>query len=440
MRTDVREVLVEHGTTAAHDHPAEVDRGLRKGTRLFWRRLLLVNIAAAVVAVVLFLVLGAGSGHIELPTAPGLMRITVTPSEVHLSPGETQSLVASGGYDDGTQRDLTTTATWRSDRPTVAKVVQGTVTALRPGRATIITEGESGTTGSVVVIVGPSGDRLTAIAVTPGSRVAAPRHRIRFTAWGVFNDGESRDISSRVHWSTGNDHVAKIGAGGLATTFAPGTTYVTAFWRGKVDRATLEVRKKPGGSPSPTPSTTTTAVLTDITIESPVLKIAVDESLQLDAMGNYDDGSTRDLTDVAWSAAHESGVATVDSSGLVRGTSPGSITIFANSEGVMGKVEVTVVVLESITVDPPKWDVCPPHDTVALTAEANYDDETNQDVTARVVWGSDHKEVATVDSNGVVTGTGVGRALITATLFGVTSSATVACDAQSTATLTSAAD
>jgi uncharacterized protein YjdB len=433
VRSDVREVLVQHGTTAAQDHPAEVDRGLRKGTQRFWRRLLLVNIAAALAAVVLFLVLGASSGHVVIPPltpAPRLMQIAVSPTEVHLSPGESLPLAASGAYDDGTQRDLTATATWRSSRPQVAKVVPGKVTALRQGAAMIIAEGEPGKTTSVRVIVRSSAHRLTAIQVLPGSQVATPRHRVQFAALAVFSDGKSQDISSSAHWSTADDHVAKIDDRGTATPLNPGTTQVRATWRGKTKHATLEVRKEPAGSPSPTPSTTetATAILTDITIEPLPGRFAVDESHQLHATGTYDDDSTGDLTDVAWNVVDPNGVATVTSTGLLRGTKPGSITIAAKKDGVEEELVVTVVRLESLTIDGTTADVCPP-DTIDLSAQAHYDDGTDADVTERVVWGSDDRKVATVASNGVVTGTGTGRALITATLFEVTSLTTVACGA-----------
>jgi hypothetical protein len=430
VRSDVREALVQHGTNAAQDHPAQVDRGLRKGTRLFWRRLLLVNIAAAVAAVALFLVLGAGSGHVDIPLtpAPRLMQITVTPDEVHMSPGDSRPLVASGTYDDGAKRDVTTTATWRSNRPSVAKVVPGTVTALRPGTAILITEGESGITTYVQVIVGPSGHRLTAIRVLPGRQVATPRQHVQFAALAVFSDGTSQDISSRVLWSTGDDQIAKIDDRGLATALSPGTTPVRAYWRRRADPGTLEVRKEPAGSAPPTPSTTATAVLTDITIEPLTEQFAVDESLQLHATGTYEDGTTRDLTEVTWSVVDANGVATVTSTGLVSGTNPGSITIAAKLDDLDAKIVVTVVRLESITIDGTTSDVCPP-DTVNLNAQAHYGDGPDEDVTATVVWGSDDRKVATVDSRGVVTGRGHGRALITATLFGVASSTTVACGA-----------
>jgi uncharacterized protein YjdB len=436
VRSDVREVLVQHGAAAAQDHPAQIDRGLRKGTHLFWRRLLLVNIAAALAAVVLFLVLGTSSGHVEIPLtmAPRLKQIVVSPTEVHLSPGDSVPLVASGAYDDGTQRDLTTSATWRSSRPSVAKVVPGKVTALRQGTAMILAEEESGKTTSVRVIVGASAQRLTAIRVLPGRQVTTPRQHVQFAALAVFSDGKSRDISSSVRWSTADDQVAKIDESGLATALGPGTTNVRATWRKQIDHATLEVRKEPAGSSSPTPSATATAtasaILTDITIEPLPAKFAVDETRQLHATGTYDDETPHELTDVAWSVVDANDVATVTSTGFLRGNKPGSITIAAKKDGVADEIVLTVVRLESITIDGTTSDVCPP-DAVDLSARAHYDDGTSADVTTRVVWGSDDRKVATVDSQGVVTGAGTGRALITATLFGVTSSTTVACGAPS---------
>ncbi len=58
---------------------------------------------------------------------------------------------------------------------------------------------------------------------------------------------------------------------------------------------------------------------------------------QLTATGHYSDGSTKDLTSTASWASSSGGVATVTSTGLATGVSPGSASISATSGGEVGQ-------------------------------------------------------------------------------------------------------
>src|SRR6202167_1108509 len=66
-------------------------------------------------------------------------------------------------------------------------------------------------------------------------------------------------------------------------------------------------------------------VLTSVTV-GPTATINQGGTVQESAVGTYNDGSSKSLTNVQWSSDTES-VATVASTGLVTGVSPGSATI-----------------------------------------------------------------------------------------------------------------
>ena len=88
---------------------------------------------------------------------PTLVSITVTPESATITIGGTQQFTATGTYSDGSEADLTTTATWTSSDSTVATVDSaGLATGLDIGEATIQATSEtlSGTATLTVIEVG----------------------------------------------------------------------------------------------------------------------------------------------------------------------------------------------------------------------------------------------------------------------------------------------
>ena len=92
-------------------------------------------------------------------------------------------------------------------------------------------------------------------------------------------------------------------------------------------------------------------VLTGIAV-GPAATIQTGNTIQMSAVGTYNDGSQKKLSsDVHWSSATPN-IATVSPAGLVTGTGPGQATISGASETVVGSATVTVTVgnLTSILV------------------------------------------------------------------------------------------
>ncbi len=175
--------------------------------------------------------------------------------------------------------------------------------------------------------------------------------------------------------------------------------------------------------------TVSAATLTSITITPPDPSIAKGLTVQLTATGNFTDGSTQDLTHYAgWTSAANS-IAQVSnfstSAGLVTGINPGTTTIKATAYGIIGSTTVTVTpaTLSSIAVTPTNPSIAK-GTTVQLSATGTFSDGTMQNLT-QASWTSAAGTIATVGPNGLVFGTGVGSAAITATQGAVSGSTTV---------------
>src|SRR5207247_8307001 len=108
---------------------------------------------------------------------------------------------------------------------------------------------------------------------------------------------------------------------------------------------------------------------------------------QFTATGTYSDNSTQDLTaQVAWSSSN-TGVATIDSAGLVTSVAAGTTTITATLGLVSGNTTLTVTnaTLSSVAVTPTNPSIAN-GTTRQFTATGTYSEITTQDLTSRAEW------------------------------------------------------
>lgn len=170
---------------------------------------------------------------------PTLTSVAVTPTSASLIQGQTQQLVLTGTYNDGSTKDLTGSATWTTSASGIATVAAGLVKAAAtisnpPGSATITgTSGAFSSTSTITVNTGP----LTAITITTPTSTAAAGSTVTFTALGTFTgSAQQQDITSLVTWISSNTTVIATitgGSGAVSSTATSGsTTTVTASLNG----------------------------------------------------------------------------------------------------------------------------------------------------------------------------------------------------------------
>jgi hypothetical protein len=143
---------------------------------------------------------------------------------------------------------------------------------------------------------------------------------------------------------------------------------------------------------------------------------------QFIATGSYSDNSSKDIsTSVTWNS-NNSGVATINNTGLATAAGAGSTTITASSGNVSGSTLLTVTGtnptpvpnLVSITVTPVNQNICV-GTQLQFTATGHYSDNTTKDLSSSVTWNSSLTGAATINSAGNATTVGAGTTTITAT-------------------------
>lgn len=129
-------------------------------------------------------------------------------------------------------------------------------------------------------------------------------------------------------------------------------------------------------------------VLTSMTV-GPNATINQGGTVQESAVGTYNDGSTKSLSNVQWSSEDE-GVATVSSSGLVTGVSTGTATITGASGTVSGTATITVALqnVTGITITPKTASIRANGGTATFTANATVAGGSTQNVTDTATWSA----------------------------------------------------
>ncbi len=155
-----------------------------------------------------------------------LVSIAVTPANASLAIGQQQQFTATGTYSDGSQQNLTNSATWASSATSVATVSSGGLsTAIAAGSATIQAAAGS-IKGSASLTVTPP--TLVSIAVTPTNPSLTVGQQQQFTATGTYSDGSQQNLTNTATWSSSSTSVATINSTGGATALAAGNTNIRA--------------------------------------------------------------------------------------------------------------------------------------------------------------------------------------------------------------------
>jgi hypothetical protein len=344
---------------------------------------------------------------------PVLLSITISPpnqsssSSFALPLGETEQLTATGNFSDGSTQDFTQSATWSSSESATVKVsAHGVVTGVGVG-VVQVSATYQGVTGSASITV--SRPTLVTITVSPSQSSLPLGETEQLTVTGSFSDGNVRDLTLLVSWSSSST-IAKVNNLGLVTAVSLGFAQVSASCQGITGRATVTV-----GPPA----------LLSITVSPSQISLPVGESKQLTAVGNFSDGTTQNLTQSAtWSSW--SAIASVSATGMVTANAAGPSAIIARVGSVTGSANVTVTpaVAVDLTIVPGALSLVLENSS-QFHAMATMSDGTTQDLTMNVAWSVAQPLIASVTSFGLVTAQQVGSTMIQAEINGVTGSASL---------------
>jgi Bacterial Ig-like domain (group 2) len=163
--------------------------------------------------------------------------------------------------------------------------------------------------------------------------------------------------------------------------------------------------------------------LVSITVTPTGTMLAKGTSQQFKAVGQFSNGSTRDLTSSAtWSSSAPATVS-VSASGMAKALAVGNANVMATSASITGSTSVTVspAALVSIVISPANPSLAAGQ-MQQFTAAGTFSDGSMQDVTSAVTWTSSTAAVATINAAGLATTIAAGNSTIGASSGSVSAS------------------
>lgn len=255
---------------------------------------------------------------------------------------------------------------------------------------------------------------LPRLALSPSNPQIAQGTGQQFSLRGLYDDGRIRELTEQVEWRVvdGRGRALATAPDGLLQVEEPGRYLVTARYRGQ------ELT---------TPMVVTAATVTSVAISPTSPRVAKGLTQAFTAVATFSDATTQDVTKLATWAVKDvvgSGVATIDTTGLLSAKSIGKATITARYKlhSRSTTVEVVDAVLNKLLVAPADPTIAK-GTSIHFTATGLYSDGSSVDVTASATWAVTDVMgvgVAAIDGTGTANGTGEGQALVSADFGGLT--------------------
>ena len=341
---------------------------------------------------------GSFTASCEVTVVSPVKGVTLDPTSMTINLYGTGKLTATISPANATNKEVR----WTSSNKTIVNVdATGKLTGISVGTATItVTTVEGGKTATCIVTV-----------VIPVTGVKVDKDEMTLECISNYRIGEGKQLTATVSpsnatyksvtWDSNNKSVATVDNSGLVTAVGGGTATITAT-------------TKDGGF-----TATCLVTVIDIFIIGPIISIDPPSmTLKVGETGVFTVSVTLDWMDktVIFSSSNKR-VVNVDAAGKVTGITPGMAMVrITTSDGNLTTFcAVTVldpspaVPVECVKINEEEATLmlnCV--NTWQLTATVFPHDATDKSVT----WITNDPDVATVDSNGLVTAVGVGEARV----------------------------
>ena len=374
-----------------------------------------------------------GSLALTINTA-SVKQLKVSPQSATVFTNAQQQFTATATYSNGTTGDLTGAVTWSVIPSSVATITAGgLLEAVSAGSFTVAASSGSVTGTATGAVSDPV---LSAIAIAPANANISSGASQQFTVTGTYSDQSTKDLTASVTWASSDTSALTITAAGLATAAS-----VTAITPVSVSAQLGYLSAKAAVNVTPQ------AAMTALQVRPTSSSIA-GTAEQHTALAFYSDGTQQDVTSqVTWSVAaadlsanaerkagnskalranaqpadSSTSAISVNQSGIDYANQPGAANVQANLGSLQSQsvVLVTAATVNAIAISSTNL-LFPISATQQFSLIGWFSDGSSQDLTLTANWQSSDTSIATVDSNGVVTGVSAGRVTLTASFGGLT--------------------
>ncbi|RED34943.1 Ig-like domain-containing protein [Paenibacillus sp. VMFN-D1] len=353
-------------------------------------------------------VFGDVSESVSVTVTKKVKALTKDVQSLDLKLGDKPQIKLTATYTDNNTEEVSGKADWSTDNASVATVVNGTVTPVGPGTATL-----TAVYGKQTVTIPVSVEVVKRLDADPAqvSMLLSEKTPVQVTLKATYPDGTTKDnVAADAEWTSSNEGVADVIKGQI-TPYGPGTATITAKYGTKTATIQVDVDK-------------TIRLKAD---KQDIFLHAGDSTTQpIKVEAVYPDKDPVDITgDAVWSSSDEK-VAYVNK-GVITAIAPGAVIITAK----YGDKSVAI----NVDVDVPRHLDLVEKVALSLTGEktkqldliATYANGETEKVQSKAVWKSSNEDVVFV-SGGNLTAFKKGESKVSATYGGVTVTTSVAVD------------
>jgi len=344
---------------------------------------------------------GGSADTASIVVTPREYTLDVQPSGAVVALGDTVNFKATIRSTSGEVIALND-LTWTSSNTAAARFVNGgSLVTTAEGELSVSAETVNGRgTGNVKVFRTP----VASVTISPGTANVYVGAKVELSV--TLRDQQGRLANGTVTFGSSDYSKATVNQDGFVTGIAPGTVVITATSGTKTGSATVNVLGTPATSVALVVPTDTIPVGVEVQVTA----------TPLDASGNP-------LTDrtIAYQSAIPS-VATVTSTGVVKGISGGSTTISAIVDGKFASKRVSVGTRRAASLS-----IAPQAPSVNVGKQSQLTakvlDQAGVEMIGQTIsWSSSSQTIASVSSGGLVSGVSAGSTTISASSNGLSSS------------------
>lgn len=243
--------------------------------------------------------------------------------------------------------------------------------------------------------------QLLGINVTVNSTSITKGFKVIGHAIAYFDNNTTKDVTTQTIWTSSDTSVLKHFFNENFSSVGVGTAIVSAEFAGYEVNTTISVID---------------ADLLSLNIGIEKSTLAKGQTTQFSAVGKYSDNSEVDITnEVTWVSGNNVTLP-IDSNGTAKSYFEGTVYVYAMLNSVQSNtiiVQIGSPILESIKLTQESNEILEGFGT-QFSATGVYSDSTAVDITSNVSWSSGNSLIASVQSDGYVTGVNPGTVYIRA--------------------------
>lgn len=357
---------------------------------------------------------------VQLRTADTqLQTLRISAPDLVVPVGGKVEVRAYGIFADHSTQDLTDQVAWESsDQAAMAQdqasLGSGMFAALALGNAQVRAKLQAVASEPLPMQV--TGAQLEKLELVVAQKVLPVWQQARVRAIGVYSDGTHRDVSHEVNWEVPATELGRI-------VSRPGVGF---YVRGE-GAGEARIQGRLGPVSAATQVQITAGWLSSLLLPAEERSLPLGARQSLSAIGIFSDGTHADVShSVQWQVGDNKVVAMCGSSpGHIQASGEGATTVQARWGAHEARSSVRVENAQPISLEiTPAQLLLGVNTAQQLSATAIYTNRQVVGVGADVLWRSSDPTVASVESGGVLPGflvaRGPGKAVITATLAGLT--------------------